>query len=50
MDPEKRKIIVYNFNEDVLPTVYTFSDRIPVGISGGECIIDFLRISANIGW
>ena len=50
VDPEKRKIIVYNFTEDVLPSVYTFSDKIPVGISGGECSIDFLRISRNIGW
>lgn len=41
VDPKKERVIVYCFEEDVLPQTYTFDDSIPVGISGGECEIDF---------
>jgi hypothetical protein len=30
--------------------VFTFSDKVPVSISGGECKIDFRKICAAIGW
>ena len=49
VDPKTHKVLVYNFKEDVLPHTYTFSDRIPVHISGGECSIDFSKISKVIG-
>lgn len=50
VDPQTRKILVYNFKEDVLPVTYSFSDYVPVGISGGECKVDFRKISRAIGW
>lgn len=50
VDPHTRKILVYNFRDDPLPATYTFSDYVPVGISGGECRIDFRKISREIGW
>ena len=50
VDPRTRKIFAYDFKEDVLPEVFTFSDKVPVSISGGECKIDFRKICAAVGW
>jgi Uma2 family endonuclease len=50
VDPRTRKIFAYDFKEDVLPEVFTFSDMVPVSISGGECKIDFRKICAAVGW
>lgn len=44
VDPDRKKVTVYLFEEDGEPCVYGFSDRIPVGISGGACEIDFSRV------
>ena len=44
VDPEHRKILVYRFGETTEFTMYGFSDKIPVGISDGECLIDFSEI------
>ena len=49
IDPENEKVMVYVFEKDVLPTQYSFDDVIPVGISEGECSIDFSRIKAKLG-
>lgn len=48
IDPDKEKVIVYVFDDDELPTQYSFEDEIPIGISGGECSIDFSRIKARL--
>ena len=48
IDPKHEKVIVYVFEEDFLPTQYSFNDTIPVGISGGECSIDFSRINKKL--
>ena len=40
--------MVYNFEKDVLPTQYSFEDVIPIGLSDGECSIDFSRINAKL--
>lgn len=46
VDPEHRKVTVHFFEEDTYePVVYGFKDTIPVRISGGECQIDFARVS-----
>ena len=46
VDPEHRKVTVHFFEEDAYePVVYGFKDTIPVRISGGECQIDFARVS-----
>ncbi len=48
VDPEKLKVIVYDLEHDDLPVVYEFSDTVPVGISGGKCVVDFARIYAKV--
>lgn len=45
VDPEDRKVWVFFFEEDVLPTTYSFEDEIPVRISDGKCVIDFKKIT-----
>ncbi len=41
VDPDRESIVVYNFEQDDLVTVYHFDDMVPVGIFGGECRLDF---------
>lgn len=48
VDPVKRQIMVYFFEEDVLPVTYSFDDKIPVNISGGKCSVDFSEISRRL--
>ena len=51
VDPEKRKVWVCDFVKDpegVERTEYSFEDRVPIAISGGECSIDFARISETL--
>ncbi len=49
VDPLRKRIMVYNFREDVVPETYSFDDVIPVGISDGECSIDFGEIRRELG-
>lgn len=44
IDPEKQRITVYDFEHDELPMTYTFGDTVPIGISKGECEVDFSEI------
>lgn len=48
VDPEKKKIMVYDFQSDTYPVIYGFEDIIPVGIFGGDCKIDFAEIYGYI--
>ena len=48
IDPEKQKVIVYFFERDDIPVIYTFHDTVPVGISEGECSIDFEKIFRKV--
>lgn len=48
IDIKNRKVIVYCFEDDELPTQYSFDDTIPVGISGGKCSIDFSKVSKRL--
>ena len=48
VDPDGRKILVFDFEHDVLPTSYTFEDEVPVAISNGMCTIDFKRVFARV--
>ena len=48
VDPENLKVIVYHFEKNDLPTLYTFEDTIPVKISGGECSVEFKKILTAI--
>ena len=48
VDPDGCKILVFDFEHDVLPTSYTFEDEVPVAISNGMCTIDFKRVFARV--
>lgn len=50
VDPQKRRIIVYNFEDPDIMHIYTFQDKIPVGIWDGKCVIDFAEISKEISY
>lgn len=44
IDPEKLKVMVYDLEHPEFPTIYGFDSKIPVGIWGDECVIDFQEI------
>ena len=48
VDPENRKVIVYDFENGDHFQIYSFTDKIPVGISGGSCEIDFAEVEKMI--
>lgn len=51
VDPEKRKVLVNLFEKtegEYRSRVYTFDEKVPVGISGGECWIDFAPIRQEL--
>ena len=49
VDPDRQTVLVYDLeHENYYPDKYTFEDRIPIMISGGECSIDFARIMHRI--
>ena len=49
IDPQHRKILVYDLTDEALyPDEYDFESTVPVGLSGGECRIDFNRISQKV--
>ena len=47
IDPDKRKIVIYNFEQDDY-ALYGFDSIIPVSIWEGDCLIDFNEISEHI--
>ena len=49
VDPESREVLVYDFENLRFPATYTFNDRVPVIISGGELTIDFNSIREYLG-
>ena len=48
IDPQNKKVIVHDFEHGNDISVYTFDDKVPVGIWNGECEIDFARIMETI--
>lgn len=48
VDPDKEKIMVYDFTSDDWPDIYSFEDRVLVRISDGKCRIDFSRIKRKL--
>ena len=44
VDPDKKIVLVYDFQNDEWPKIYGFDSIIPVSIFNGECEIDFNRI------
>lgn len=48
VDPDKKKVIVYDLERNELPSIYTFKDNVPVCIFDRKCSIDFAKIYENI--
>lgn len=50
VDPDKKKVVVYDWSKSEIPTVYGFDAKVPVGIFGGECEVDFTEIYQEIAF
>lgn len=50
VDPDKKKVVVYDFAHEELPVIYGFDEEIPVGIFGGECKVNFAEIYEYISF
>lgn len=49
VDPDRKTVLAYDLeHENYYPEKYSFEDKIPILISGGECRIDFSRIMRRI--
>ena len=52
VNPSGLKVYVFDFEKnpagEFLPEEYSFEDRVPVGVSGGTCYVDFDRITPRI--
>ena len=48
VDPENEKVLVYDFASETYPKIYDFTDKVPVGLSGGICEIDFSEIKDEL--
>ncbi len=48
VDPDRKTVVVYDFEHDSLPVIYGFEDRIPVNIFNGACEVDFAEIYEEI--
>lgn len=48
IDPDKKKVVVYDWTKSEIPKVYGFDSKVSVGIFGGECVIDFAEIYEEI--
>ena len=48
VDPDSRRILVYDFEHNAFPRIYGFDSKIPVAIWEGALEIDFASISAEI--
>ena len=48
VDPDKKKVVVYDWSKGEITTVYGFDAKVPVGIFDGECVIDFAEIYQEI--
>lgn len=50
VDPDKKKVVVYDIEHEELPVIYNFEDKVPVRIMGGDCRIDFAEIYDQISF
>lgn len=50
IDPKNERVTVYIFDDDDIVHLYTFDDTVPVGISNGECEVDFRTIKDRLNW
>ena len=48
VDPDKKRVYVYEFGKDDLPVMYTFENKVPVAIFDGLVVVDFTEINEEI--
>lgn len=48
VDPKKKRVLVYDFENDDFPILYTFDDEIPVITFEGKCKVNFAEIYKDI--
>ncbi|MCD7957330.1 MAG: Uma2 family endonuclease [Lachnospiraceae bacterium] len=48
IDPDYKRIYVYEFEKSEAYKIYDFKDMVPVGIYGGDCVVDFAQIYEEI--
>ena len=48
VDPFREEITVYHFEDGTPPDIYLFSGSVPVGLTGGDLVIDFQPISERM--
>ena len=48
IDTKNSKVIVHDLENDAVPSIYGLDAKVPVGISGGRCSIDFGDIMKEI--
>ncbi len=44
VDPDTKRVIVYDWEREEILNIYGFGDKIPVGIFDGKCEVDFSNI------
>ena len=50
VDPMNKRIHVYEFGKINATRLYTFEDKVPVGIWNDECVVDFKEINEYISF
>ena len=48
VDAEKLRVIVYFFEQDSCPVIYSMEEEIPVGIFKRELWIDFVKVTEEL--
>lgn len=48
IDPKRKSIVVYDFENEDIPSIYSFEDKVPVLIWNKQCWIDFAEIYQRI--
>ena len=48
VDPDKKTVMTFLFEAQDEYAIYSFRDKVPVGIYGGDCVIDFAQIDDYI--
>ena len=50
VDPDKKKVVVYDLGHNELPVIYGFEDQVPVKIFDEKSQIDFSEIYSYIAF
>ena len=50
VDQKAQQVLVYDLENTLFPKIYTFHDKVPVGIWNGACEVDFAEIYGLISF